>query len=220
MIEACTAPGVHDTVLDMIPRCKTGKLLDIGSGKGALIERLNKYHTYTLYNMDGKPWKITDIFYKLSACDIDPSQFEVKGIKCKKVNANGRLPYKDNSFDVITCTEVIEHTENPWNLIRECHRVLKKGGTLILTTPNMDNWYSKLLFLFKGTFAYFRTQDDYKQVGHITPIFWWKLKLIIDNKFNIKETRYNRAIIPLLRWTFPTKNRLFGDDLILRLEKV
>jgi SAM-dependent methyltransferase len=38
-------------------------------------------------------------------------------------------------FDLIICTEVLEHTLNPFNAIREIHRLLKKGGTLMASTP-------------------------------------------------------------------------------------
>jgi len=39
-------------------------------------------------------------------------------------------------FDYIICTEVIEHTQNPRKVVEEMHRILKKGGSLVLTTPN------------------------------------------------------------------------------------
>jgi 2-polyprenyl-3-methyl-5-hydroxy-6-metoxy-1,4-benzoquinol methylase len=42
---------------------------------------------------------------------------------------------EDNLFDVIFCTEVLEHTENPFEAIKEIKRILKPGGFLYLTTP-------------------------------------------------------------------------------------
>lgn len=44
------------------------------------------------------------------------------------------LPFKDEEFEYILCTEVIEHVPDPKRAIAELHRVCKKGGTLILTT--------------------------------------------------------------------------------------
>jgi SAM-dependent methyltransferase len=44
------------------------------------------------------------------------------------------LPFPDDSFDQILCTEVLEHLHTPQLAINEMHRVLKPGGTLILTT--------------------------------------------------------------------------------------
>ena len=50
----------------------------------------------------------------------------------------GKLPYPDGAFDVVTSIELIEHIteEEALMLFRECARVLKKGGRLIVTTPN------------------------------------------------------------------------------------
>lgn len=58
------------------------------------------------------------------------------------------IPIADSSYDAVICFEVLEHTSNPFLAIRELRRVLKKGGTLYLTTPFMfrihnplpDNW--------------------------------------------------------------------------------
>jgi len=45
------------------------------------------------------------------------------------------LPYKDETFDSILCTEVLEHVSDPSALFKEAARVLKNGGNLVLTTP-------------------------------------------------------------------------------------
>jgi 2-polyprenyl-6-hydroxyphenyl methylase/3-demethylubiquinone-9 3-methyltransferase len=46
------------------------------------------------------------------------------------------LPFADRSFDVVLCTEVIEHTPDPGRAVRELARMVRPGGTLVLTTPN------------------------------------------------------------------------------------
>ena len=45
------------------------------------------------------------------------------------------MPIEDESFDAVMCIEVIEHVPNPVEALGEIHRVLKKGGNLILTAP-------------------------------------------------------------------------------------
>jgi SAM-dependent methyltransferase len=45
------------------------------------------------------------------------------------------LPLPDDHFGSILCTQVLEHVEDPFLLIREAHRVLKPGGKMILTCP-------------------------------------------------------------------------------------
>lgn len=44
------------------------------------------------------------------------------------------LPFKDGEFETVLCTEALEHFYNPFQAVAEMRRVLKKGGTLILTT--------------------------------------------------------------------------------------
>jgi ubiquinone/menaquinone biosynthesis C-methylase UbiE len=45
------------------------------------------------------------------------------------------IPYDNNSFDFIICTQVLEHAVDPRRLLEECNRVLKKGGVIFLTMP-------------------------------------------------------------------------------------
>ena len=52
------------------------------------------------------------------------------------VNLNKVLPFEDNSFDLIYCSEVIEHLIDPHFTIREFNRILKPCGNIIVTTPN------------------------------------------------------------------------------------
>jgi SAM-dependent methyltransferase len=46
-----------------------------------------------------------------------------------------RLPFREETFDIVLCTEVLEHLDAPDSALRELHRVLKPGGKLLLTTP-------------------------------------------------------------------------------------
>ena len=48
---------------------------------------------------------------------------------------NNKEKVPSESFDVIVCTEVLEHTLNPFSAIEEIHRLLKTGGVLLMTTP-------------------------------------------------------------------------------------
>lgn len=61
-----------------------------------------------------------------------------------------RLPYQDASFDVVLLVEVIEHLENHRIALGELARVLKPGGVLILTTPNIMRLSSRLHFFLSG----------------------------------------------------------------------
>ena len=55
-----------------------------------------------------------------------------------------RLPFENDSVDLVTCLETLEHLLDPMHLLIESNRILKPGGTLLLTTPNVVSWRSML----------------------------------------------------------------------------
>lgn len=81
--------------------------------------------------------------FKVTSVDI-----ECRYEKCQRVDADKPLPFSDQSFDVIWCSEVIEHLVDPAFTIKEFRRVLKSGGRAVLTTPNSGFWLYSLLRLF------------------------------------------------------------------------
>ena len=52
-----------------------------------------------------------------------------------------RLPYEDNFFSHVFCKSVLEHLQNPQNLLTEIHRILKKDGKLIILLPSWEYNY-------------------------------------------------------------------------------
>ena len=60
------------------------------------------------------------------------------------VDITKELPFGDNSIDCIFCEEAIEHIklDNAIFLLKECHRILKQGGFMRITTPNLD-WFAE-----------------------------------------------------------------------------
>lgn len=63
-------------------------------------------------------------------------------------------PYPDGQFDIVLCCEILEHlARNPSHLMRESHRVLKPGGTLMLSTPNAVR-LENLLRMVRGRNVY------------------------------------------------------------------
>ncbi len=73
--------------------------------------------------------------YEVTSIDVEPCFPE-----CIKVDANERLPFDDDQFDCVWCSEVIEHLNDPVHAMNELRRVTKPGGSLILTTPNSYAW--------------------------------------------------------------------------------
>ena len=85
--------------------------------------------------------------------DIDPEAARALGSNFVKANLDGALPWPDQTFDLVISTEGIEHLENHYSFLREVNRVLKPGGTLILTTPNITALRSRVRFLGSGFFG-------------------------------------------------------------------
>jgi ubiquinone/menaquinone biosynthesis C-methylase UbiE len=69
------------------------------------------------------------------------SQCKKKGMKVRYANFAEKLPYMDNSFDAIHFSNVIEHLHEPEFALYELIRVLKPGGIIIVTVPEIDRLY-------------------------------------------------------------------------------
>jgi SAM-dependent methyltransferase len=68
--------------------------------------------------------------------------------ECIQVDANKRLPFDDEQFDLIWCSEVIEHLNEPVFALSELRRITKSGGSLILTTPNSYALLFRVIAMF------------------------------------------------------------------------
>jgi 2-polyprenyl-3-methyl-5-hydroxy-6-metoxy-1,4-benzoquinol methylase len=133
--------------------------LDIGSGGGNLILELRKKY---------------DV--KSSACDYTSELMELDDITVSVANLNfEKLPFPDQSFDIVTITEVVEHLEHFRETLAETFRVLKPGGTCVVTTPNILSLKSRIRFLIFGFYnlfgpLHFKESNLHSAGGHITPI--------------------------------------------------
>jgi 2-polyprenyl-3-methyl-5-hydroxy-6-metoxy-1,4-benzoquinol methylase len=71
-----------------------------------------------------------------------------KGIIVKKGSFLEIFPFRDNTFDLVFAGEVVEHTINDDDFLSEIHRVLKKGGVCVITTPNLVSLGNRMLMMF------------------------------------------------------------------------
>jgi len=61
---------------------------------------------------------------------------QLNGYEASDLNVNPKLPYKDESFDVVTCVVSIDYLIEPIKVLQECHRVLRPGGKVIISQSN------------------------------------------------------------------------------------
>lgn len=133
-------------VLRFVPNPKErGNALELGSPPFHITLLLQRFRNYDLsltgFASDGRP----EIEQTLES----PEFGEKYDFRCTCFDAEkDRFPYPDDSFDLVTWCEVIEHlTENPVHTLAEIHRVLKPGGALVLSTPNASRADSIANFL-------------------------------------------------------------------------
>lgn len=100
-----------------------GRMLEIGCGSGSLLQRLQK------------------LGWQAEGQDVDPSAGSFAGdgvlVHFGELNA---LALNSESYDAIVMNHVIEHVHAPVDLLRECYRLTKPGGILVIATPNIDSY--------------------------------------------------------------------------------
>jgi len=105
-----------------------GRLLDVGCGSGAF-----------LLSMRRLGWQVEGV--EVDAAAVAQARSQGLVVRCGFLEEHF---YPDGTFDAITLMHVIEHVHTPIELLIECFRLLKKGGRLVITTPNCDSWAHKI----------------------------------------------------------------------------
>lgn len=129
----------------------------------------------------------------VEALDLIPDFFSCEGVTCDEADLNDPLPLDSARFDLVLFQEAIEHLPNAHAVLRELNRVLKRGGTLLVTTPNVSHLRARLShFLLESDLynrlppdraeaVWFRRglgEDSREYYGHIHLIGAQKLRLL------------------------------------------
>jgi len=125
-------PELHEIIIRELMTLGHGHVLDLPAGPGYLIRDLQAQ------GFTGIAGEIVEDLH----CFED--------VTYAKVDMIQRFPFDDSSFDYVVSIEGIEHIADPFLFLAEVRRVLKPGGHLLLTTPNVGCLESRWRFLFSG----------------------------------------------------------------------
>lgn len=171
-------------VAKLIREARCGRVLDVPSGSGALTQLL------------------LDQGIEVVSADLNPNAFVVPGRSCVRTDLNQKLPFDDCEFDGLACIEGIEHIENPHLLAREANRVLRMGGKVYISTPNVLSIRSRLSYLLRvypEQFHYMVEVDSEtgaeQPIAHINPIGFLELRYTLSRwGFRVEPARTNRYL--------------------------
>ncbi|MFP6668220.1 MAG: methyltransferase domain-containing protein [Pirellulales bacterium] len=124
--------GVHAAVRRALEKLPRGSLLDVGAGQGAMSD-----------------WA-ADAGFDVTAVDVDRDNFKLATIPFVAADLGRQWPFDDNQFDVVLSVEVLEHVENHYHFLRECCRICKPSGHIIISTPNCHSIESRINYMLTG----------------------------------------------------------------------
>lgn len=149
-----------------------GRVLDFGCGDGALAGVL--HHQLGL--------QITGVDTSEKGLELARQMFGQRGFEGEfRLIAGYDSGFQDATFDIVVCSEVIEHVDSPSKMLEEMWRVLVPGGKLIITTPirfseapidpmHVQEWFvGDFASLCRGVFG------EPAKVITSHPVFWYEL---------------------------------------------
>ena len=108
---------------------RRGRLLDIGCGSGAFLAKMSELG-----------WDAVGVEFDKQAIKVAREHF---GLNVYEGTLK-EVGFFDNEFDALTINHVIEHFYNPITTLKECYRILKPKGKLVVITPNIESLGARL----------------------------------------------------------------------------
>lgn len=139
---------MYDAIVEEIQKSPSGKILDVGCGNGNLFMILPE----DKYEMFGIDFSENMILESKHNCGKRAS-FSVADAE--------RLPFDDNTFDIVVCNASFHHYIHPDEVLREMHRVLRDGGKLLIGDPYVPG----LVRPFINILTKFSDKGDYHFYG-------------------------------------------------------
>jgi len=155
----------HNQLEKNLPKKKYSKVLEIGPGFHSHLEYLR--HDYDQYYILEKEKSKINFYKKIKNKKLKLSSYK-----------NNKIPFKNNYFDRIIMSHVLEHVNNPENFILETMLKLKKGGIFSIALPTdpgflwrMGRLFSKFFFVKKKQKISIIEYDYINSLDHINSIF-------------------------------------------------
>jgi len=161
------AESLHDAQLVAIDlvrpalQMRDGRALDLGCGDGLFLAELDR-----IGDLSARGWELHGADYS-PAVLADARRWPYTFEQC---NLEEGAPYPDDTFDLVIASQLIEHVYDPDHLLREARRILRPGGHILLTTPNLQAWYNRALFAagIQPVFYETSTKSSYVGAGPLT----------------------------------------------------
>jgi ubiquinone/menaquinone biosynthesis C-methylase UbiE len=113
-----------------------GQVLDCGAGSGWMYPLLSEQVALSPSDYFGIDWDEASV-----------NAGQRRGLNIVRADLNDGIPFEPNRFNCVYAVSVLEHLLNGCRFLRECHRVLHPGGTLVLLTPNISTYFTAALIL-------------------------------------------------------------------------
>lgn len=132
------------------------KILDIGCGSGKISKELLK-----------KGYQVIGLDFSEEAIKKAQGQ----GVVAKRANLDEGIPETSDTYDIVWAGDIVEHVFDPIGLLKESARVLKPGGTILITIPSDVGLLSriKMLFGISHQEQMYTTSGFYKHHTFFTP---------------------------------------------------
>lgn len=165
-------------VTRIISLLSDSKLLDVGCGGGYFLREVSNLNiTINSFGVD-----ISEVALKLATKESPSSVFITSLAE--------RLPFKNNSFDYITCLGCLEHFNNPAKGVSEFVRVVKPNGKVLILVPNAYDLMIILRVLLTGDMFGNSAGEGQPIERHATKNQW--IRLINSNGLKVnKIIKYN-----------------------------
>jgi SAM-dependent methyltransferase len=154
---------------------------------------------------------LQDSGYRVVCVDLFASGYR-KGDRVIRADATQTLPFRDGVFDYVLSREGIEHFENQLAFLRECRRVIRRGGKIVITTPNTSHLSARLSQFLTSQRSLRRGLINEDQSlrdrhgpffyhGHVFLIDYFRLRYILRiagfNEIEVFTDRYSPTSIAL-----------------------